>query len=262
MRLPRPLSFIAMLLSLCLPAFGTEPVDAAEIVIDKVNLKLYLTDGDGVVMKEYGIACAKNYGNKQKSGDHKTPEGLFRINQLLDSRHIPHDFGDGKGPIAGAYGPWFLRLDVPGFRDIGIHGTHLPESIGSRATEGCIRLKNEDILDLKQHVQVGTQVLILPDSNGTNPFVDQDAKIYDIAFFSSGGDSEIDSMMQSAIDAGKKVCLLSGKVSDIQESIDSMFASRCVFFEKETEGKSLASRQILADYAERDSSITCICLQQ
>ena len=52
---------------------------------------------------------------------------------------------------------------MPGFRDIGIHGTPFPESIGTRATEGCIRLRNEDILDLKQRVKVGTVVIILPD---------------------------------------------------------------------------------------------------
>ena len=65
--------------------------------------------------------------------------------------------------MRNAYGPWFLRLDVPGFNDIGIHGTHLPESIGSRATEGCIRLTNDDITDLKGRVKVGTVVTILPD---------------------------------------------------------------------------------------------------
>ncbi len=45
----------------------------------------------------------------------------------------------------------------------GIHGTPFPESIGTRATEGCIRLRNEDITDLKGRVRVGTTVIILPD---------------------------------------------------------------------------------------------------
>jgi len=133
------------------------------IVIDKQGFKLTLADAQGQPIKEYGISCAVNYGQKQRRGDHKTPEGTFKINQLLNSRGIPHDFGDGKGPIPDAYGPWFLRLDVPGFRDIGIHGTPFPESIGTRATEGCIRLRNEDITDLKGRVKLGTTVIILPD---------------------------------------------------------------------------------------------------
>ncbi|MBQ0127465.1 MAG: L,D-transpeptidase [Bacteroidales bacterium] len=134
------------------------------IVISKTELTLDLVDARGNSIVHYGCACAKNYGPKEKKGDHKTPEGVFKITQLLNARGLSHDFGDGKGPVRDAYGPWFLRLGVPGFIDIGIHGTHLPESIGTRATEGCIRLKNEDIVDLKQRVHVGTPVIILPDA--------------------------------------------------------------------------------------------------
>ena len=139
------------------------PQEDDYIIIDKQNLTLTLTAPDGTAIKTYNIACGINYGNKERSGDHKTPEGTFTINELLNSRGLSHDFGDGKGPVKNAYGPWFLRLDVPGRRDIGIHGTHLPESIGTRCTEGCIRMRNEDITDLKSRVHVGTVVTILPD---------------------------------------------------------------------------------------------------
>ena len=133
------------------------------IVVDKTALTLALVDENGKAIKEYGIAVAVNYGPKKVAGDHKTPEGKFKINELLYAKGLKHDFHDGKGPIRDAYGPWFLRLDVPGFRDIGIHGTPFPESIGSRATEGCIRMRNSDILDLKNRVQLGTVVIITPD---------------------------------------------------------------------------------------------------
>ena len=133
------------------------------IVIDKQAFKLTLVDDAGQPIKEYGISCAINYGPKKVRGDHKTPEGTFKINELLNAKGLSHDCKDGKGPVKDAYGPWFLRLDVPGFWDIGIHGTPFPESIGTRATEGCIRLRNEDILDLKSRVKLGTVVIILPD---------------------------------------------------------------------------------------------------
>ena len=131
------------------------------IVISKQDLRLVMFDADGKVLKDCGISCAKTVGAKQKRGDHKTPEGIFKINELLRSDYLTHDFGDGKGPVKGAYGPWFLRLDVPGYRDIGIHGTHKPESIGTRDTEGCIRLVNENIVELKGLVKVGVPVIIL-----------------------------------------------------------------------------------------------------
>ncbi|MBQ9450586.1 MAG: L,D-transpeptidase [Bacteroidales bacterium] len=143
--------------------YASQAEGAPFIVIDKQGFKLTLADAQGQPVKQYGISCAVNYGPKKVRGDHKTPEGTFKINQLLNAKGLTHDFKDGKGPIKDAYGPWFLRLDVPGFRDIGIHGTPFPESIGTRATEGCIRLRNEDILDLKQRVKVGTVVIILPD---------------------------------------------------------------------------------------------------
>lgn len=133
------------------------------LVIDKDTFTLTVVDSLGFEITHYGVALAVNYGNKTRNGDHKTPEGAFKINQLLNARGLTHDFHDGKGPVRDAYGPWFLRLDVPGFWQIGIHGTHKPESIGTRATEGCIRLRNEDILDLKARVRVGTWVIITPD---------------------------------------------------------------------------------------------------
>ena len=138
--------------------------NAPFVVVDKQSLKLTLVDPQGEPIKEYGISVAVNYGPKKVRGDHKTREGTFKINQLLNAKGLSHDFKDGKGPIPDAYGPWFLRLDVPGFWDIGIHGTPFPESIGTRATEGCVRMRNEDILDLKSRVKVGTVVIILPDA--------------------------------------------------------------------------------------------------
>ena len=141
-----------------------ETESAPFVVVDKQNFTLTLVDSTGGVIKQWGIACAVNYGPKKMRGDHKTPEGTFKITQLLYAKGLSHDFHDGKGPIKDAYGPWFLRLGVPGFIDIGIHGTPFPESIGSRATEGCIRMRNEDVTDLKQRVKVGTTVIILPDA--------------------------------------------------------------------------------------------------
>lgn len=133
------------------------------LLVDKQKMTLSLVRPGGVVERRWGIACGKNYGDKTRKGDNRTPEGRFHINQLLKATGLSHDFGDGKGPIPNAYGPWFFRLDVPGFITIGIHGTPFPESIGSRSTEGCVRMRNEDILELKKYVAVGMPVVILPD---------------------------------------------------------------------------------------------------
>lgn len=134
--------------------------NAQFIVVSKQDMRLRVFDYAGEKKAEYGIACGKNYGQKEKVGDMKTPEGIFHIVDVEDASNRTHDFGDGKGPIEGAYGPYFIRLDTPGCKGIGIHGTHDPNSIGTRATEGCIRLKNEDVSNLAEHVFPGEVVIV------------------------------------------------------------------------------------------------------
>lgn len=132
------------------------------IVIDKQSMTLKLYSPNDSLIYEFPMACGKNYGNKRKPGDMKTPEGDFKIEKIQDASTWVHDFKDGKGEIAGAYGPYFFRLETPGHSGIGIHGTHAPESLGTRATEGCIRVENGNLLKLKEHVRVGTEVIIRP----------------------------------------------------------------------------------------------------
>ncbi len=110
----------------------------------------------------YPVAIGKNEGDKQAVGDFRTPEGEFSVVSIEDSRKWTHDFGDGKGMVKGAYGPWFIRLATPGWQGIGIHGTHDPGSIGTAATEGCVRLKNSDLIRLVARISAGTPVTILP----------------------------------------------------------------------------------------------------
>lgn len=137
-------------------------IASAFIIIDKQEMSLSVYGPQAELLESFPIACGKNYGNKRKSGDMKTPEGVFHISQIQDASSWSHDFKDGKGVIQGAYGPYFFRIDTPGHKGIGIHGTHDPESIGTRATEGCIRLKNEDLRKLRPHIKVGLPVIILP----------------------------------------------------------------------------------------------------
>ena len=140
-------------------------MDAAFILIKKSDFKLYAVDAKGNIVAAYGCALGLNPGQKEKSGDMKTPDGVFPIDEILDASYWTHDFNDGKGEISGAYGPWFISLDtteLSGGRwsGIGIHGTHAPESIGTRASEGCVRLNNADIIKLKQFAIVGMKVVI------------------------------------------------------------------------------------------------------
>lgn len=129
------------------------------ILVSKSEYKLWLLNGNDII-QEYSIATGKNPGDKVRVGDHRTPVGNFRIVSIENSSGWSHDFRDGKGKIKGAYGPWFLRLDAKGWKGIGIHGTHDPDSRGTSVTEGCIRLSNEDIDELKQYAYKNMPVII------------------------------------------------------------------------------------------------------
>ena len=134
--------------------------------IDKTRLTLTLL-ADGDTLAHHHISCGRGYGHKQRQGDLRTPEGTFTIVSFTDAREWGHDFRDGKGFIPHAYGPWFIRLSAG--NGIGIHGTHDPASIGLRATEGCIRLRNEELAKLKPLLRRGMRVEILPERFETIP---------------------------------------------------------------------------------------------
>lgn len=135
---------------------------APYIVVNKTKLTLYVIENSDTIFIA-PICVGKNIGDKKRKGDCRTPEGEFTISQIQDSRQWKHDFNDGNGLVAGAYGPYFFRLKTPRWSGIGIHGTCFPRSIGTRDSEGCVRLKNEDLIQLRQLVSIGMTVKILPD---------------------------------------------------------------------------------------------------
>jgi len=132
------------------------------IIINKQEMFLYHYNYKGELLQKSKIACGKKFGNKENIGDNKTPEGVFGIGEIENASTWAHDFKDGNGEINGAYGPYFIRLNVPNQKGIGIHGTHAPNSIGSRASEGCIRMHNDELINLVNSINTASVVVITP----------------------------------------------------------------------------------------------------
>jgi lipoprotein-anchoring transpeptidase ErfK/SrfK len=139
---------------------ATAPAKGGEVWVKVVKSShtLYLYEGDKIIMTAI-VAVGENPGDKQRAGDRRTPEGEFVVEQIQNSSYWKYDFGDG--PVEGAYGPWFIRLKT-GWQGIGIHGTHDESFLGKDVTEGCIRMKNEDLEFLKSRISIGTRVVIEP----------------------------------------------------------------------------------------------------
>lgn len=129
------------------------------IIVDKFEYRLYLFK-DGNKIKSYNVAIGKNPGQKQRVGDMTTPTGYFKVDEVIACSYWTHDFNDGNGEIPGAYGPWFISLET-GWDGIGIHGTHNPSSIGTMASEGCIRMNNAEVTELKGLISIGTKVIVM-----------------------------------------------------------------------------------------------------
>jgi lipoprotein-anchoring transpeptidase ErfK/SrfK len=82
--------------------------------------------------------------------------------------NIPDHVGPGPHNPLGSRG---LYLYANGKDTLyRIHGTNQPEYIGSAISSGCIRMTNEDVIDLYNRVKMGTSVVVLAPSQGDSPF--------------------------------------------------------------------------------------------
>ncbi len=148
------------------------------IVISKKEYRLYVyevVDNDTILAAHFPICYAKYPEPKTESGDMRTPEctmdNPFTISQIQDASSWCHDFGDGRGELL-SYGHWFMRLVTPGFTGVGIHGsTNNVESVPGRDSEGCIRLRDTDLLQLHDmYAQEGMKVIVKGINEGKLPF--------------------------------------------------------------------------------------------
>jgi len=132
---------------------------AGTVVVNTQERRLYLVLGDGTAIR-YPVAVGRPgkqwVGTTQIARKHvkpawSPPEEVRRDNPDLPAV-IPG--GSPRNPMgAGA-------LTLAG-GEYAIHGTNRPNSIGTFASYGCIRMYNEDILDLLERVHVGTPVIVL-----------------------------------------------------------------------------------------------------
>ena len=153
---------ILLAILLCTALSGAEP-EGCSLRVDKGAFTLSVLDRNGTVLMTFPVATGENPGNKRKTGDCKTPEGTFTVTWVQNTKGVLYDYHDGKGKVE-AYGPYFIHLETPGFKAIGIHGTcpERDDRIGTRDSKGCVRLHNEDLLRILPYVGKGTKVVIVP----------------------------------------------------------------------------------------------------
>src|SRR6266853_1063963 len=116
------------------------------LVISIPDRKIALLE-DGRVVRVYGIAVGKK--------STPSPNGNFHIASRVVK---PTWYQPGKVVGPGPANPLGTRWMGLGFKGYGIHGTNRPTSIGKAASHGCIRMRNQDVEELFELVQVGDDV--------------------------------------------------------------------------------------------------------
>ena len=146
-------------------AFIRQVVDYAShqtpgtVIIDTKNTFLYFVLNDTQAMR-YGIGVGREgftwSGEQTVARKTEWPDWHPPAEMLVRQPYLPRFMAGGPGNPLGA------RAMYLGETEYRIHGTNKPDTIGKRVSSGCIRLTNEDVVDLYERVKVGAKVIVLP----------------------------------------------------------------------------------------------------
>jgi lipoprotein-anchoring transpeptidase ErfK/SrfK len=128
------------------------------IIIDTPNTFLYLVQPGGRAIR-YGIGVGRD-GFRWSGVQHITkkaewPDWTPPAEMIQRQPYLP------RFMAGGATNPLGARAMYLGNTVYRIHGTNAPSTIGQRVSSGCIRLTNEDVIDLASRVNVGTKVVVI-----------------------------------------------------------------------------------------------------
>jgi lipoprotein-anchoring transpeptidase ErfK/SrfK len=142
------------------------------IIIDAQNRFLYFVQGGGRAIR-YGVGVGRQgFGwagvatirDKQEWPDWYPPKEM--IARQADLRRQLSELQGGLGMPGGPRNPLGARAMYlwQGNKDTlyRIHGTFEPWTIGSNVSSGCIRMINQDVIDLYERVPLGAKVVVLP----------------------------------------------------------------------------------------------------
>jgi lipoprotein-anchoring transpeptidase ErfK/SrfK len=137
------------------------PESPGTIVIDTSQRFLFLVQDDGKA-RRYGIGVGKEgfewsgtekISRKKEWPEWNPPKEMIE-REAARGHYLPEHMDGGEANPLGARA---LYLGETLYR---IHGTNQPWTIGRAVSSGCIRMRNEDVIDLFERVNVGTKVVV------------------------------------------------------------------------------------------------------
>jgi lipoprotein-anchoring transpeptidase ErfK/SrfK len=131
---------------------------AGTIIINTRERMLYLVQGQGRALR-YGIGVGRpgftwsgvhHISQKREWPDWTPPDEMLRRRPDLP-RHM----------VGGPENPLGARAMYLGSTLYRIHGSNEPWTIGTQVSSGCIRMRNEDVIDLYGRIKIGTKVVVI-----------------------------------------------------------------------------------------------------
>ncbi|WP_026606617.1 L,D-transpeptidase [Methylocapsa acidiphila] len=128
------------------------------VVVSTSERRLYYVLGDGQAIR-YGVGVGregftwsgvKTVSMKREWPDWTPPPQMLKRRPDLP-RHMPGGIDNPLGARAIYLGSSLYR----------IHGSNEPDTIGAAVSSGCIRMTNQDVVDLSDRVKIGTKVVVL-----------------------------------------------------------------------------------------------------
>lgn len=142
------------------------------VIIDTRNTFLYFVLNDTQAMR-YGIGVGREgftwSGEQTVARKAEWPDWHPPAEMVSRQPYLPRFMAGGPGNPLGA------RAMYLGETEYRIHGTNNPDTIGKRVSSGCIRLTNEDVVDLYERVKIGAKVIVLPATAARRPGTPPDA---------------------------------------------------------------------------------------
>lgn len=149
------------------PKFEMQLVDYSSgekpgtIIVDTQARFLYLVE-DGETARRYGIGVGRE--GFEWSGTHHVTRKAEWPGWTPPREMIEREAARGKVLPAhmegGPNNPLGARALYIGDTLYRIHGTNQPWSIGKAVSSGCIRMRNEDVIDLYERIRIGSKVVV------------------------------------------------------------------------------------------------------
>lgn len=139
------------------------PKNINAVMVEKSTQQVFLfSSNDGGVYERFKFPCSTGAtaGNKLKSGDKKTPEGVYFLTDEYEDRYLSPVYGKKAFPTD--YPNFLDRQEGKNGNAIWLHGTN--KQLKPMDSNGCVAMNNKDILRLTEYVATGATPVVMVDS--------------------------------------------------------------------------------------------------